>query len=99
MELREDTAGTVHRLHIAGELTIYSALELKPRLLGALAQKSALEIHAGNVTEVDTAGIQLLLLAKREAAGAGKQLSLMTPSQSLREALGQCFLNEQLDHL
>lgn len=97
MEVREETDGTVCRLHVAGEMTIYSALELKPRLLGSLAQCDMLEIHASEVTEVDTAGLQLLLLAKREARSLGKQIQVLAQSQAMEEALQQFYLNSHLE--
>ena len=69
------------QLVIEGELTIYRAAELKERLLDALAATDAvLEIKLAGVKEVDTAGVQLLMLAKREASRSGKQLRLLSHS-------------------
>lgn len=54
-------------LRIEGELTIYRAAELKPALLQPLAAGSV-ELDLSAVTEIDSAGVQLLMLAKREAS-------------------------------
>ena len=55
-------------LRIEGELTIYRAAELKNTLLAAVAEHDSLDIDLSAVTEFDTAGVQLLLIAKRAAA-------------------------------
>jgi len=54
-------------LHIEGEFTIFRAMELKPVILAA---PPPLEIDLSGVTEMDTAGLQLLILAKRAAVAA-----------------------------
>jgi anti-sigma B factor antagonist len=64
------------RLPLAGELTIYRAAELMPVLLGALDGREVLEINLAGVTEIDTAGVQLLMLAKKAAQAQGCQLRL-----------------------
>ncbi len=99
MEVYEDIAGPVCRLHVAGEMTIYSALEFKARLLGALARCAELDVDSSNVTEVDSAGLQLLLLAKREARSAGKHMQVSAPSQAMQEALQQFCLSPSLEPL
>lgn len=63
-------------LRLQGELNIYTAMETKERLLAALAAGDALDIDLSGVTEMDTSGVQLLILAKREAARQGKRLAL-----------------------
>ena len=63
-------------LHAVGEMTIYHAAELKPVLLGALDQSDEIEIDLSGVSEIDTAGVQLLMLMKREAVATDKKLTL-----------------------
>lgn len=99
MEVREDMAGSVCRLHVAGEMTIYSALELKERLFGSLARCVELDVDSSDVIEVDSAGLQLLLLAKREARTAGKQMQVSSPSQAMQEALQQFSLSSAREAL
>jgi anti-sigma B factor antagonist len=64
-------------LRIEGELTIYRAAELKGTLLAAVAEHETLDIDLSAVTEFDTAGVQLLLLAKRAAAARRHTLRLV----------------------
>jgi len=79
------------RLYLDGNLTIYEAPALKDQLLAALAGCQALELDLARVAELDTAGLQLLVLAKREAARQGKTLSLVAHSEAVRDVLD--FLN------
>ena len=64
-------------LRLEGELTIYRATELKATLLEAVAEHALLDIDLSAVTEFDTAGVQLLLLAKRAAAARQHTLRLV----------------------
>jgi anti-anti-sigma factor len=90
---KADAAATaVHRLPLTGELTIYTAAELKGRLLTALAAADPVEIDLSQVSEIDTAGLQLLMLAKREAAERGTPLTLTGHSHAVIECLDLCNL-------
>lgn len=53
---------TGQMLRIEGEFTIYRAMELKPVLF---AQPPVTEIDLSGVTEFDSSGLQLLMLAKK----------------------------------
>jgi anti-anti-sigma factor len=61
---------------IAGPMTIYAAAAAKDRLLDALDGVAEVEVDLSGVSEMDTAGAQLLVLLKREAMSAGKCLRL-----------------------
>lgn len=54
------------RMVVVGELTIFSVLDIRTRLLEVFASLDELDIDLGEVTEIDTAGLQLMLLAKRK---------------------------------
>lgn len=54
------------QMWVVGELTIFSVQDIRVRLLEALTTLDEIEIDLGDVTEVDTAGLQLMLLAKRK---------------------------------
>ena len=74
------TGQTVLRLQ--GELNIYRAEELKRALL----QEPALsEIDLSGVTEIDTVGVQLLMLAKKTALAQQRQLRLVAHSPAVTE--------------
>lgn len=72
---------------IAGSMTIYDAAAYKKALLDALATANEMEIDLVGVTEMDTAGVQLLVLAKREALKFGKALRLAAHSQASLDVL------------
>lgn len=73
-------------LHLEGELTIYRAGELKPVMLDAVRRSPEPAFDLSEVSEIDTAGVQLLLLARREATSLDRRLALLAPSHTVREA-------------
>ncbi len=88
MPIVAETQGGVTRLTVSGEMTIYEAASLKDDLLRAVAEHAEVEIDLSQVGELDTAGFQLLVLAKREALRAGRTLRLVEHSEPVREVLG-----------
>ncbi|MGZ4959821.1 MAG: STAS domain-containing protein [Methylobacter sp.] len=62
----------ISRIAIEGELTIYTALELKDKLLTGLSTTEELELDLSDVGEIDAAGLQLLVMIKQEATSLGK---------------------------
>ena len=72
-------------LNIAGELSIYRADELKRALIEPLAQDVQLVVNLAGVTEFDTCGLQLLMLAKRTAQAVGSELQLVGHSPAVLE--------------
>lgn len=52
-------------LAIDGELTIYSVAELKAEFANLAPLFSEIEVDLSGVTEMDTTGLQLMLMAKR----------------------------------
>lgn len=74
-------------LTLSGELTLPSARELKQVLLDALQQGPSLEVDLLNVTVIDTAGVQLLLMLEREAARLEKKLGWLGLSLAVEETL------------
>ena len=75
-------------LQIDGEMTIYRAAELKQTLLDALdslAGQGALDIDLAGVTEIDTVGVQLLMLAKKTAGERQCELRLLAHSEAVTQ--------------
>lgn len=72
---------------IAGELSIYTAQELKTSLLGALHARDALKLNLANVTVMDGAGLQVLIMLKREALQLDKELTLTQHSEAVLRVL------------
>jgi anti-sigma B factor antagonist len=78
-------------------MTIYTCGELKPRLLEALATyPDATRLDLSHVAELDTAGLQLLLTARRYASDAGRELCVANPSHVVTDVLELCRLGALL---
>lgn len=84
------------RLAIQGELTIFTAADLRQQLLDALASGQEVDVDLSEVSEIDSAGLQLLVAAKREAAACYRQLHFTGHSQAVFEALELCQLSGHL---
>jgi anti-anti-sigma factor len=80
-------------LAIKGEMTIYTAAEQKSELLTFIESDNDLEINLSEVSELDTAGTQLLILAKHEAAREQKNLRFVMHSNAVFEVLELTNLN------
>lgn len=80
------------QLRPEGELSIYTAAEFKDRLVNALEQCPAVGIDLSQVSEMDTAGLQLLILAKRESETRHIDLNLTGHSEAVREVLDICSM-------
>jgi len=83
-------------LSLAEDLTIYHALEQKNILLDALCTTDDLELDLLKVSEIDTAGLQLLILLKKEAQRTGKKVSIVAHSQAVRSVIDFCNLATEL---
>jgi anti-anti-sigma factor len=84
-------------VQIQGEMTVYSAAELKPALLGALPVASQVErIDLAGVAEFDCAGLQLLLASLRRASANGTPLRIVAASAAVREVLQLCGRSDLL---
>ncbi len=77
----------IYRVRVEGEMTIYQALELKQCLMQYLHDCAEMEVSLADVSEMDTAGFQLLVLAKREAARLGRPLRLVEHSPASLEVM------------
>ncbi|MFL6697724.1 MAG: STAS domain-containing protein [Vitreoscilla sp.] len=75
-------------LRIEGELTIYRAAELAEAMKASLAQVptgGSFEVDLSGVTEMDSAGVQLLMAAKRSTDESGRVLRLAGSSPAVAE--------------
>jgi anti-sigma B factor antagonist len=80
-------------VHVIGEMTVYTCSALKQQLLAELTQHpDANLIELAQVTEIDTAGLQILLMARRHASALGRNLRLVNPSHAVTEVLELCRL-------
>jgi len=82
IEIRKGT------IHLRGEMTIYAAASLKDPLFSALAsQAKQCRLDLSEVSELDTAGLQLLLMAKRLCAARDLELRVVEPSAAVRAVM------------
>jgi len=87
MEFATQTTTEGTRLTVAGDLSIYHAAKIKQRLIDGVRADSVLELDLSHVGEVDTAGFQLLMLAKRESQSLGHALRIVGHSQAVRDVI------------
>jgi anti-sigma B factor antagonist len=78
---------TAARIVIDEDMTIYRAEALKATLLGGIERHPLVELDLSRVAEIDTSGIQLLLLAKREAQRCNTTLRLVAHSPAVHELI------------
>ena len=75
------------RLIAAGNMTIYEAAADKLVLLDALHGAKELSVDLSALNRIDTAGLQLLILLKRESLKAGKIMRILAHSPASLEIL------------
>ena len=76
-----------HKLAVSENMTIYNAAAQKQLLLQALSDCEELDLDLSQVSEMDTAGFQVLLLTKREALKTNKTVRLTDHSKVVTELL------------
>lgn len=77
----------VAHLTISDNMTIYNAQSQKERLLDALEGAQHLDLDLSGVADMDSAGLQLLMLVKREAVQQGKNVSISGHSPIVHQVL------------
>jgi anti-anti-sigma factor len=86
----------VRAVDLDGELTIQTAAEQCPRLLAVLDKNTTVRVGLAGVTEMDTAGLQILLAVRREAERLGGAAEFLDASEPVREALAILHLDAGL---
>jgi len=87
-------------LPLEGEMTVGRARELKPVILAALATLTpgtCLRLDLAGVSELDTSGVQLLLLAHELTAARAASLRLMPVSAAVQQVLAFLNLSEAFE--
>lgn len=72
---------------LEGELTIFNAREMADMLLAPFPASLGIEIDLSGVTEIDSAGLQVLIAAKRLADDRGTALTFTGHSPAVLEIL------------
>jgi anti-anti-sigma factor len=84
-------------LRISGEMTVRYCAQLLPDIMTALGRddSTVMQVDLSGVTEIDTAGLQALLIARRELGTQRRELRIVEASPAMRRVLELCHL----DHL
>lgn len=80
---------------LEGEWTVIRAAELRPLLAGRIAA-GAKELDLSHITEIDSAGLQLLIAARRSAGRRGQELALRGAAPAVRALASLYGLDENL---
>ena len=92
MSLNIQASAEGNEIHIEGEFNIYQADLLKPLLLAEIQRADAVIVDLARVEEIDTSGVQLLLMLKQEAARLQKPISFINHSKPVIEVFDLCNL-------
>lgn len=76
-----------------GDLTIYTAQQHKEQLLLAIEQQSSVQIDLSEVTDIDTAGLQLLILARLESLRRSIPFSITGHTRAVLDIFDLCNLS------
>jgi anti-sigma B factor antagonist len=82
----EQTAPECH-IDAGEEMTVAHAQQLKPFLMERLKLCQNLDVNLSGVTEFDTAGVQLLILLKKEAMAYGKKVEFTSCSPAVKRVV------------
>ncbi len=82
-------------LKIEGAMTVNEAAELRSEMVECLDTYDGLILDLNNVSECDTAGIQLLCSARLTVQSTGKRLLVKSASMSLMDAFSRTGLNPE----
>jgi anti-anti-sigma factor len=80
------------RITLNEDLTIYHAAGHLQQLCDALAHNEVVEVDLSQSAEIDTAGLQVLIIGKREASRLGKKFRIVAHSTEVRRTIDFCNL-------
>jgi anti-anti-sigma factor len=90
MPVVASTKKGICRLRVEDDMTIYTAADLKQQLLPRLAKCKEMELDLSGVNEMDSAGLQLLVLLKREAKEKGIELRMTAHGPAVTSVIDTC---------
>lgn len=82
---------------VSGELTIYQANAVAQGLKAAQNEGALRDVDLADVSEIDTAGLQILLAARDKAADLGERLLLRNPGPAVLEVLALAGLSDAFE--
>ena len=87
MEITQEQSSDKCCLYMRGDCNIYHAETIKTFLLEVLRTPVSFDVDLSGVTEIDTAGIQVLMAAKNHAKAHGVELRLLGHSPPVLELI------------
>lgn len=88
MNIQGEIKEGVYCVEVDGEMTVYKAEQIKHDLDMCFdADASAIDINLVQVTEIDTAGMQCLIMVRRKADQLEKKLRYVGRSDAVKEAV------------
>ena len=81
--LEMQTTETGQTALIDSDLTIYEVEQFHQALAPLMDREGTLSVDLGQVSEIDSAGVQLLLVFKREREQAGRETHLVNHSDAV----------------
>jgi anti-sigma B factor antagonist len=72
---------------LEGECTVYVVKELMSELMKEIEQAPQIQLNLSSVSDIDTAGFQLLIYLRREAERRGGRLTVSSMSGAVRSVL------------
>lgn len=94
MALKINKRVNVCTVRIDDELTIFKVAEYRPKLLAAAQGMKKLKVDLRGTTEVDTAGVQLLLALEKQLITTDNEFELVEPSAAVDNVLKTLNLAE-----
>lgn len=85
------------KLSIEGEMTVFMVDELKEAILPVIAHFREIEIDLSQISEIDRAGLLLMVAMKLEAITWGRDLYFTGHSEPVMEMLGLCDFGNLFD--
>lgn len=95
IQVRKSRNGT--KVALDGELTIYTAAAVRERLLRVLENCARLTLDTAKVSEIDTAGLQVLLSTRRSCQEGGVPFAFPHSGQAVGQTLTLFGLGERLE--
>ncbi len=77
----------IKNIEIDTSLSIFNAATIHKKITEAYRKYDSIEIDLKEITDCDTAGIQLLCSLKKSCLDAGKEITLTNPSNAVTDAL------------
>jgi anti-sigma B factor antagonist len=75
-----------------GDMTIYDAKNIKEQIVPLIEKSGDIEIDLSLVNDIDSSGLQILMLIKRELTRRGDNLRLFAHSKSVINVFELCDL-------